>query len=171
MNNYVHVYTGDGKGKTTAAIGLAIRAAGAKKKVLFTQFVKGMKYSEIEALKRFDDKIFVKQYGRSCFIKRKAAKEDVEEARKGLEEIKELTATGEYQVLILDEANIALYYSLFHLNELLELVNSAKTRCEIIITGRYAPQELIEYADLVTEMREIKHYYKKGVSARVGIER
>ncbi|HEX2958779.1 MAG TPA: cob(I)yrinic acid a,c-diamide adenosyltransferase [Chitinispirillaceae bacterium] len=171
MSSYVHVYTGNGKGKTTAAIGLAIRAVGAGKKVLFTQFVKGMKYSEIEALERFYDKITIKQFGRGCFIVRDAAPEDIECAQQGLKEVGEDLSDGKYDLIILDEACIALYYKLFTVAELIDVVKQRHEHVEVVITGRYAPDELVEYADLVTEMREVKHYYTKGVDARDGIER
>jgi cob(I)alamin adenosyltransferase len=171
MKGYVHVYTGNGKGKTTAAIGLAIRAAGAGLQVLFAQFVKGMKYSEISALERFSDRISVRQYGRGCFMERFAEQEDIDEAAKGLQDVQECLHTGNFDVVILDEANIALYYSLFTFTELLDTIQARPEGCEIVVTGRYAPQELIDAADLVTEMKEIRHYYAKGIQARDGIER
>lgn len=171
MNSYVHVYTGNGKGKTTAAIGLAIRAAGAGKKVLFTQFVKGMKYSEIGALERFYDKITIKQFGQGCFIVREASAQDIECAQQGLKEVSEDLSDGIYDLVILDEACIALFYKLFTVDELIDAVKQRNENVEVVITGRYAPDQLIEYADLVTEMREVKHYYTKGVDARDGIER
>lgn len=170
-NGYVQVYTGNGKGKTTAAIGLAIRAAGAGLKVLLMQFVKGMKYSEISALARFSDCISIHQYGHRCFIKNKPEKEDIEIARKGLQEVQSELLKGKYDLVILDEANIAMHFGLFSVDEFLKVIESRKPECEIVITGRYAPEELIEVADLVTEMKEIKHYYSKGVLAREGIER
>jgi cob(I)alamin adenosyltransferase len=171
MNSYVHVYTGNGKGKTTAAIGLAIRAAGAGLKVLFAQFVKGMKYSEINTLERFDDAITIKQFGRGCFIVREAEAEDIKIAGEGLNEIREDLSCGKYDLVILDEACIALYYKLFAVEQLIDIVRQRNEKVEVVITGRYAPDELIEFADLVTEMKEIRHYYNKGVDARDGIER
>ncbi|KMQ49639.1 cobinamide adenolsyltransferase [Chitinispirillum alkaliphilum] len=170
MKGYLQVYTGNGKGKTTAAIGLAIRACGAGVPVLFSQFVKGQRYSEIGALQRYSDLITIKQYGRGCFIEREAQKEDIDAAQRGLEELKNIFQSGEYKLIILDEANIAMFYKLFTVDELLELINSRKPDCEVVVTGRYAPQKLIEAADLVTEMKEIKHYYTSGVEARKGIE-
>ncbi len=172
MNSYVHVYTGNGKGKTTAAIGLAVRAAGAGLKVLFTQFVKGMKYSEISALERFNDAITIKQFGRGCFIVREADAEDIKIACEGLDEISEDLSCGKYDLVILDEACIALYYKLFTVEQLIDIVRQRNEKVAVVvITGRYAPAELIEFAGLVTEMREIRHYYNKGVEARDGIER
>jgi len=170
MKGYVHVYTGDGKGKTTAALGLALRAAGAGLRVYIAQFVKGMHYSELDALKRFPDLITVKQYGRDCFIRNRPTEEDIRSARTGLEEVRELLGSGAYQVFILDEANIAVYYNLFSAAELAELIRERPANVEIVITGRRAAPEILELADLVTEMKEIKHYYNEGVLARAGIE-
>ena len=171
MKGMVQIYTGDGKGKTTAALGLAIRAAGAGLKVFVAQFVKGMEYSEIKSLKKFKGEIEIKQYGRRCFIHEKPQKEDVESARRGFQEVSNLIRDGKYDVFILDEANIAIYYDLITEQEFIELIKSRPKNVEIVITGRKATQKLIDMADLVTEMKEIKHYYEKGVEAREGIEK
>jgi len=168
---YLQVYTGNGKGKTTAAVGLAIRSAGAGLHVLFAQFVKGQRYSEIVALERFDDNITIRQYGRECFIRRQPEKADIEAAARGLRDVTASLNSGDYDVVILDEATIALQYALFTLDALLEIIRGRPAHCEVVITGRYAPPELIEEADLVTEMKDIKHYYRQGVAARDGIER
>jgi len=170
QRGFIQVYTGNGKGKTTAAIGLAIRAAGAGLMVLFAQFVKGKKYSEINALSRFSDHITIRQYGLGCFIHTKATEEDIEAARKGLQDIKSELQNGSFDLVILDEANIAIYYELFSIDELLSVILLKKPKCEVVVTGRYAPQKLIDAADLVTEMKDVKHYYSKGVEAREGIE-
>ncbi len=170
MKGYVHVYTGNGKGKTTAALGLAIRAAGAGMRVYIAQFVKGMHYSELDALDRYADRITLKQYGRECFIEKEPEEEDIQAARKGLEEVKGLLASGDYQMVILDEANIATRYNLFSPDELIEVVRSKPEAVELVITGRNADPKVVALADLVTEMKEIKHYYNRGVQARVGIE-
>jgi cob(I)alamin adenosyltransferase len=170
MHGYVHVYTGNGKGKTTAAIGLAIRAAGAGMRVYIAQFVKGMHYSELDALDRYADRITLKQYGRDCFIDKEPDPEDIRAARQGLEEVKGILASGDYQMLILDEANIATHYNLFSPEELIELIRSKPASVELVITGRNAAPEVIAMADLVTEMKEIKHYYNRGIRARPGIE-
>ncbi len=167
---YVHVYTGNGKGKTTAAIGLAIRAAGAGMCVYIAQFVKGMHYSELDSLKRYADLITIRQYGRDCFIQQEPAEEDVRAACKGLQEVKGVLASGEYGMVILDEANIATRYNLFSADELIELIRSKPESVEVVITGRNADPKVIAVADLVTEMKEIKHYYHRGVEARRGIE-
>lgn len=171
MKGYVQVYTGEGKGKTTAAFGLALRAAGAGMRVFIAQFVKGLEYSELNALKRFDDLIELKQYGRGCFIFEKPEKDDIAAAQKGLEELKHVISSGEYHVVILDEVNIATHYNLLSVEDLLELIRIKPEHVEIVITGRYADEKIIDRADLVTEMKEIKHYYSKGVEARKGIEK
>lgn len=170
MPGYIHIYTGNGKGKTTAALGLALRAAGAGKKVFIAQFVKGMHYAEMDALKRFEQEITLKQYGRDCYIRHEPEREDIALAKQGLAEVSEMIRSGVYDMVILDEACIALYYKLYTLDELLEVIASRPESMEILITGRYAPPELIQLADLVTEMKEVKHYYQKGIEARKGIE-
>ncbi len=170
MKGYIQVYTGNGKGKTTAAIGLAIRAAAAGKKVFIAQFVKGMHYSELDILNSIPN-IQLKQFGRGCFIYSKPEKEDIDAALKGLAECEKILKNGEFDIVILDEANIALYYNLFSFDEFKKVIQNRAEHIEVIITGRYAPQELIDLADLVTEMKEIKHYYTQGIEARVGIEK
>lgn len=171
MKSYVHVYTGEGKGKTTAALGLAIRAAGAGHKVFLAQFVKGGRYSELNALQRFDDLITVEQFGLGRFINGNPSEADVMAARKGLKKMKNIVISGEYKVVILDEANIAVNYNLFSTEELIDLIDCRAEETELIITGRKASPEILERADLVTEMKAVKHYYKEGVKARVGIEK
>lgn len=166
----VQVYTGNGKGKTTAAFGLAIRAVGAGKNVYIAQFVKGMKYSELNSLGKIDN-IKIKQYGLNCFINGKPNETDIKAARKGLKEVAEILKSGKYDLVIMDEANIAVYYELFKVEELIEVIENRRSDVEVVITGRYASEKIIEKADLVTEMREIKHYYKQNVSARIGIEK
>ncbi|MGM0436898.1 MAG: cob(I)yrinic acid a,c-diamide adenosyltransferase [Bacillota bacterium] len=166
----LQVYTGDGKGKTTAAIGMAVRAAGAGLKVFIGQFVKSMKYSEIKVLNEIAN-IDVKQYGLSCFIEKEPEEEDVKAAREGLQEVKEILKSNEYDLVILDEANIAVYFDLFSVDELIEVIDSRNEGIEVVVTGRKAKDKLIDKADLVTDMQEIKHYYEKGVKARDGIER
>ncbi len=170
MKGYIHIYTGNGKGKTTAALGLCMRAIGAGKKVFIAQFVKGMEYSEVKALKYFGDSVRIEQYGLECFIYNDPTQEDIDVARKGLQKVSQIIASQKYDLVILDEANIALYYKLFSENELIELLKNKPKQTEIIITGRYATEKLMQSADLVTNMDEIKHYYTKGVEARKGIE-
>lgn len=167
---YIHVYTGNGKGKTTAAFGLAVRALCAGKKVFVGQFVKDMKYNETK-LKDCFEYLEVKQFGKGCFIQNKPEEQDIQAAKEGLEECKSILQKGEYNLVILDELNIALYFKLLKVEDVLEAIKSKASHVEVVITGRYAPDELILIADLVTEMKEIKHYYNKGVEAREGIER
>jgi cob(I)alamin adenosyltransferase len=171
MKGYIQVYTGSGKGKTTAALGLALRAAGAGFRVYIAQFVKGMKYSELDILPRLSDYITLKQYGRDCFIEREPTNEDIQAAQEGLKEVKEIMCSGEYQMIILDEANIATYFNLFSVDDLLDFMRAKPEGVELVITGRKADARVIEAADLVTEMKEIKHYYQKGIEARSGIEK
>ena len=168
---YVQVYTGDGKGKTTAAFGLALRAAGYGLKVFIAQFIKGMRYSEIKALEKFKDNIEVKQYGKGCFVREAATNKDIEAAGLGLAEIREVINSGKYDVVILDEINIAIYFKLLSVGDIVDLIENKPDNIELILTGRKAEKEIIDKADLVTEMHEIKHYYRKGVLARKGIER
>lgn len=169
MNGMVHVYTGNGKGKTTSAIGLAVRAAGAGLNVYIGQFAKGRKYSELNSLKKFNN-IDIEQFGRKKFIKNNAEAIDFKKAKEGYKRIKKILKTNYYDLVILDEANIAVYFDLFTVEDLLELLEKRNKEIEVILTGRMAAKKIIEYADLVTEMKEIKHYYKKGITARKGIE-
>ena len=171
MKGYVHVYTGNGKGKTTAAMGLALRATGAGKKVYIAQYAKGMHYSELDAIAKHLPNITLKQYGLGCFIFNVPKQADIEAANVGLREVEAIISGCEYDVIILDEANIAVFYNLFSVQDLIAILNKRNPATEIVITGRYACEEIMEYADLVTEMTEIKHYYKQGVQARVGIEK
>ncbi|AMW33264.1 cob(I)yrinic acid a,c-diamide adenosyltransferase [Fervidobacterium islandicum] len=166
---YIHVYTGNGKGKTTAAFGLALRAVCAGKKVYIGQFIKGMKYSELDA-PNYLPNLVIEQYGRNCFIRNKPTDEDIKLAKAGLEKMKNVISSGEYNLVVMDEVNVAIYYRLFSVDEVLEILKTKPEHIDVVLTGRYAPQELIEVADLVTEMREIKHYYQQGVLAREGIE-
>lgn len=166
---YVHVYTGNGKGKTTAALGLAVRAVCAGKRVFFGQFVKGMEYSELKAVD-FLPNFVIEQFGRGCFIHGEPGDEDIKAARSGLRKLKKVLEDGSYDLVVMDEINIALYFKLITPSEVIEAVNSRAEHVEVVLTGRYAPKEIIEIADLVTEMKEIKHYYQKGIIARKGIE-
>jgi cob(I)alamin adenosyltransferase len=168
---YIQVYTGNGKGKTTAALGLAIRAAGAGLKVFIAQFIKMGEYSEIKALQRFADLITIEQYGRGRFIRGKPAQEDVAAAQKGLERIRAVMASDDYAIIIMEEANVATKLGLFTLEDLLAIMENKPEEKELIITGRGASPRIIDRADLVTEMKEIKHYFHSGVGARVGIEK
>ena len=166
----VHVYTGNGKGKTTASFGLALRSLGAGFKVFVGQFVKGMKYSEIEAFKAFGEQIVIRQLGRDCFIHRAPEQEDIDLAREGLAMMREVVMSGEYKLVIFDEANIATYFKLFPVEDLVEIIENKPEDVELVFTGRYAEEKLLEKADLITEMKEIRHYYANGIQARKGIE-
>jgi len=170
MKGYLHIYTGNGKGKTTAAFGLAMRALGASKKVFIAQFVKGKMYSEIKTAQRYLPSIVIKQYGLGCFIEQTPTQEDIRAAKNGLEEVTHIILSEKYDMVILDEIFIALFFQLFTVEEVLEIIKTKPRKLELILTGRYAPQEIIDLADLVTEMKEIKHYYNQGIEAREGIE-
>jgi cob(I)alamin adenosyltransferase len=171
IKGYVQIYTGNGKGKTTASLGIAIRAAGAGHKVFIGQFTKGKPCSEHKALERFNDLITIKQYGEPGFISGNASSQDIALAKNALEELKQIVTSGAYDMVILEEANIATHYNLIDVAELLELIRNKPEHVEMIFTGRYADPKLVEAADLVTEMKEIKHYAKQGVPARIGIEK
>ncbi|MFC1516630.1 cob(I)yrinic acid a,c-diamide adenosyltransferase [Thermodesulfobacteriota bacterium] len=171
MKGYVQVYTGDGKGKTTAALGLCLRAAGAGLKVYIAQFIKMGEYSEIKALKKFSDQITITQFGRGRFIKGKPSPKDIEAAQKGLQKVKSILSSSKYNIIVLEEANVAVTCGLFSEQALLEIIDAKPDDVELVITGRGAAPEIIERADLVTEMTPVKHYFQKGVKARVGIEK
>ena len=171
LKGYIQIYTGNGKGKTTAAFGLALRAVGAGLKVYIAQFVKGVEYSELESVKRLSDSITLKQYGLGFFVNREPDKDDIRAAREGLKEVRGIMCSGGYDLVILDEANVAVYHDLFSVEDLLEFMRAKPKNVELVITGRRADPRIIESADLVTEMKEVKHYYHSGVGARIGIEK
>lgn len=170
---YVQVYTGNCKGKTTSALGLAFRAMGRGLKTYIGQFMKGQYYGELKSAQMVSPYIKIEQYGKDTFIhvKNPPHEEDVQMARDGLEKAKSAMLSGEYDIVIFDEINTANYFKLISVEEMLDVISSKPDGVEIIFTGRYAPQEIIEAADLVTEMVEVKHYYEQGVPARDGIER
>lgn len=167
---YIQVYTGHGKGKTTAALGLALRAAGAGLKVFIAQFLKKKICSEHKILERLADAITIRQYGRGFILKRKPNRSDIRAAQEGLADLAAAVTSGIYDVVILDEANVAAHLNLISVEDLLHLLEIKAKGTELIITGRYADKKVIEKADLVTEMREIKHYKGRGVKCRVGME-
>jgi cob(I)alamin adenosyltransferase len=170
MKGYIQVYTGNGKGKTTAALGLAIRAAGAGLTVFIAQFCKGLDYSELNTLRLLKKTIKVAQYGRCSFIHGVPCEEDKRLAMEGLTASREAIKSGKYDVIILDEINVAVHFNLIPVDDLLEIVDNKPENIELVITGRHARKELIKRSDLVTRMCEIKHYYSKGIKARKGIE-
>jgi cob(I)alamin adenosyltransferase len=170
-NGYIQVYTGNGKGKTTAALGLTLRAVGAGLRVFFAQFTKGRICSEHDALKRLAPQVRFAQYGSERFIFGAPSAEDVAAARQGLQEVGEVIRRQECGVVVLDEANVAVKLGLLAPEDLLALMDEKPPAIELIITGRDAHPSIIERADLVTEMRCLKHYYEtQGVAARTGIE-
>ena len=166
---YIHVYTGNGKGKTTAAFGLAMRAAGRGKKVIIIQFMKPDKgYGEQVSARKLGIEVY--PFGTNRFVSKKNPKKgDIERANKALEFAKEKLKEM-YDMMVLDEINVALDFNLIKLEDVLSLMDSIPEKTELILTGRYAKNEIIERAHLVTEMKEIKHYYQIGIMAREGIE-
>ena len=170
MQGFVQVYTGDGKGKTTAALGLALRAAGAGLRIYFGQFIKNADYSEIKALARFADCITVRQFGRGCFLLTEPAPEDRAAARRALDAIGLALVSGDYDLVIADEANVAVALGLIEPDDLVALIDQRPEQVELVLTGRGAPDAVLARADLVTEMRCVRHYYDRGVLARQGIE-
>ncbi len=168
---YIHVYTGDGKGKTTAALGLTLRAVGAGWRVLFAQFLKHGEFSEIKALKKLGDQVTIRQYGSGRFTKGRPSEKEIEMARAGLSEIMQVMEEGRYDLIVLDEINVAVHFGLIPLEGVISLLEKRPQDVELVLTGRWAPKEITERADLVTEARMIKHYFSKGVRAREGIEK
>jgi cob(I)alamin adenosyltransferase len=168
---YVQIYTGDGKGKTTAALGLALRASGRGMRTYIGQFMKGQQYGELDAL-RGHPCITIEQYGDPCCIRREeVTPQHIAQARHGLERARAAMLSGQYDIVVLDEVNVAIWFGLLDVGEVLAFLDERPERVEVILTGRLAPRALIDRADLVTEMCEVKHYYTQGVMAREGIER
>ncbi|VVB62156.1 ATP:corrinoid adenosyltransferase BtuR/CobO/CobP [uncultured archaeon] len=167
---FIHVYTGNGKGKTTAAIGLGIRAIGDGLKVIMIQFMKGRRYSEIDVLQHIKN-FTVVQFGRDEFVsKEKPEQIDIDLAQKGLLYAKDVVQKGGYDLVILDEINVAVDFNLITSTDVLELLEKKPETLELVLTGRYASPEIIKHADIVSEILEIKHPYQKGVQSRKGID-
>lgn len=169
----IQVYTGDGKGKTTAALGLACRAVGHGYKVLIIQFIKGdVDYGELETARRLAPHLTIRPMGRGCRISHESPDpEDVKLCHEAVLYAQRAIASGEYDIVVLDEINVAVNLGLIQKEEVLALLNERPSNVELVLTGRHAAQEIIDSADLVTEMVEIKHYYQKGIQSRVGIEK
>ena len=169
-NGKIHIYTGSGKGKTTAAIGLGIRATGANNKVFMIQFMKGRRYSELESLDKIKNFEYI-QFGRDEFVSKENPEQiDINLAKKGFDYAKKIVSKNNFDMLILDELNVAVDFNLINLEEVMNLINNKPDKMEIILTGRYAHPELVKIADVVTEMLEIKHPYQTGLMARKGID-
>ncbi|MFB0972717.1 MAG: cob(I)yrinic acid a,c-diamide adenosyltransferase [Tissierellia bacterium] len=167
---YIHVYTGNGKGKTTAALGLSVRAACAGLEVYIGQFLKGMDYSELKLPEYFSN-ITMEQFGSDYFIEQNPSEEDQKKADIGFKKVEEILLSDKYDLVILDEILVAVSLGLVNSDELLNAIKNKNPKIELVLTGRNASEEIIDIADLVTEMKEIKHYYQKGVQARIGIEK
>jgi cob(I)alamin adenosyltransferase len=165
----IHIYTGNGKGKTTAAIGLALRASGAGLKVYFCQFCKDGGSSELTTLKKLKG-LHCDCFGSGKFICKRPSKKEKQLAQKGMRKIQKAIASQAYDMFILDEINIAMAMGLVPSKDVLELLKSIPPQIEVILTGRYAPPKIKKIADLVSEIRQCKHYYRKGIPARKGIE-
>jgi len=170
---YVQVYTGNCKGKTTAALGLAFRAAGHGLKTYIGQFMKGQHYGELDAAELMQPYITIEQYGQPGWIHvhKTPKEEDIRLAQEGLVKGRDAMLSRKYDIIVFDEILTAHHFGLISCQDILEIITSKPESVEVVFTGRDAPPEVIEAADLVTEMVEIKHYYKKQVPARYGIER
>jgi cob(I)alamin adenosyltransferase len=167
----VIVITGNGKGKTTAAFGQALRAIGQGYKVFVLQFMKGRKYGEFIAAEKYLPHLTIRMSGLDSFVMRdNPAAIDIELAQKGLDAAQKEINSGKYDMVILDEINVALDFKLIALTEVIELIKNKPATLDLILTGRYAPPEIIELADTVSEVKEVKHHYKAGIKDRAGIE-
>jgi len=167
----VMVITGNGKGKTTAAFGQALRAIGQGYKVFVLQFMKGRKYGEFIAAEKYLSRLTIRMSGLDSFVMRdNPAAIDIELAQKGLDTAQKAIKSGKYDMVILDEINVALDFKLIALTEVIKLIKNKPANLDLILTGRYAPLEIIELADTVSEIIEIKHHYAAGIKDRAGIE-
>ena len=167
----IQVYTGDGKGKTTAAIGLAVRAAGHGLRTYIGQFLKGRPYGELEALKRLVAWVKVEQYGLDSWMHvDSVTPEQRAAAEAGLARARDALLSGDYELVVLDEVNVALFFGLLTEEAVLQLMADKPAHVELVLTGRRAPPSILEQADLITEMIEVKHPYQQGIGARRGIE-
>lgn len=169
---FIQIYTGNGKGKSTAAIGQAVRAAGFGLKTYIAQFMKEYPYNELNSLKHLSEWITIEQFCGDDFVYKKElpGKDEIDKARRGLAKAKSKMLSGKFDMIILDEVCVSIYFGLFSDEEILTFMKQKPEKVELILTGRYCPDNLLEKADLVTEMKEIKHYYQAGVKSRKGIE-
>ena len=165
----VQVYTGDGKGKTTAAMGQAVRALGHGHKVLIIQFLKGRSSGELGVLEKMDN-VTIERFGSSRFVCGNPTSEDTALAEKGFKKAREEVLSGHYDLVILDEINILVDYKMLDVNRVVELIKERPKGVELILTGRNVHPQVVEAADLVSEIRAVKHYYKDGIGARPGVE-
>ncbi len=167
----IQIYTGNGKGKTTAALGLAMRAAGHGLRVIIIQFMKGkINYGELETVGKLAN-ITIEQYGRPDFVNpEKPDPEDISLAEQGMKRAREVILSRNFDVVVLDEINVAVNFGLLKAEDVVGLLKKAPKDLELILTGRYMPEEFIRYADLITECRELKHYFSKGTKARKGFD-
>ncbi|MBN2399894.1 MAG: cob(I)yrinic acid a,c-diamide adenosyltransferase [Candidatus Aminicenantes bacterium] len=173
-HGYIQVYTGNGKGKTTAALGLALRAAGRGMRTYIAQFLKKGEYGELLAVKRFMPKLItIEQFGLPEFHHQENGVLSVEReaAEAGLDAARNAMNSGAYRILVLDEINTLLHFKIIAVKPVLQLLTEKPRALEMILTGRYAPTEVLAHADLITDMQEIRHYYQKNVQARTGIEK
>lgn len=171
QTGFIHVYTGDGKGKTTAALGLALRAAGHGFHVFIGQFMKGQYYGELASLRQVPG-IVVEQFGdEGCCRKEEMTSEHREKVLQGLETIKKVFKDKSVSLVIMDEICVAVWFELATIAEVIDVIKRKPEHVELVLTGRRAPDEFLDLADLVTEMKEVKHYYTRGILARDGIER
>jgi cob(I)alamin adenosyltransferase len=170
---YIQVYTGNGKGKTTASLGLSVRAAGHGLRTVIIQFMKGwIDYGELKGVAMLSPYVEIHQAGRDTFVNREDPDpEDIRLARDGWELAKATVLARKADIVVLDEINCAVSFGLLPVSEVLDLLRKKPDGMEIVLTGREAPEEIVAIADLVTEMRDVKHYYDKGIDARVGVER
>jgi cob(I)alamin adenosyltransferase len=171
-SGFIQIYTGNGKGKTTAAIGQAVRAAGAGLKTYIIQFMKEYPYSELNSLKYLSEWITIEQKGGDDFVYKRElpSEEEKLKAREALKKAADLMNSGAFDLIILDEILVTVYFKLLTENEIIEAIKKKPVGVELILTGRYCPEKISEMADLVTEMKEIRHYYSKGILSRRGIE-
>lgn len=168
----VMVYTGNGKGKTTAALGLALRAVGHGQRAYMIQFMKGNEnYGEIKSVKKYLPNFTLVQKGLDRFVRKNGAKpEDIVLANEGMELAKNIVTCGNYDVVILDEINVAVDYGLVEEEKVLELIKTKPKSVTLVLTGRYASQAVLDMADTISEVKDVKHHYKSGVKAQPGIE-